>query len=122
MSASDERQRARAPLASLIRKSERALRKLAPGSGSHTRLRNDVEALRLAWKLIDDALPGANAFDLAELDEALKTLGALIGRVEGVQAKFLPGTSAHTLQRNRLHALRVAEAVTNAERGRRACG
>jgi hypothetical protein len=39
----------------------------------------------------------------------------MISRTEQAQAKFSPGTSQHTLQRNRLRALRTAEGLIKAE-------
>lgn len=42
-------------------------------------------------------------------------LAGMIDRVEKAEARYAPGTAQHTLQRNRLKALRVAEAVTLAK-------
>ncbi len=49
--------------------------------------------------------------DTKEREEALRSIADMIARSEKVQVKFAPGTSQHTLQKNRIHALRVAEAL-----------
>lgn len=111
-SPTDEWQEARAPIASLIGKSEKALRKLTPGTWQHTMLRENLRALRMAWALMSGGGGGAGHFTREDLQEALRAFASMIGRVEKAGAKFLPGSSQHTLQRNRLQALRMAEAVT----------
>lgn len=50
-----------------------------------------------------------------DMHEILRVLASMIGKSETAQAKFPPGTSQHTLQRNRLKALRIAEALIEAE-------
>lgn len=52
-------EQARAPLASLIHKSEKALTKLTPGTWQHTRLANNLRALHLAAPLLHTALGDA---------------------------------------------------------------
>lgn len=46
-------EQARAPLASLIMKSEKAQAKLAPGAWQHTMLENNLKALRIAFPLLE---------------------------------------------------------------------
>ena len=111
----DELATARGPIASLVSKSEKALQKLAAGSWQHSMLRDNLDALRLASALMNqepteagDAAPGA-------LQGAIRGIAALISKSDQAQAKFPPGTSQHTLLRNRLKALRIAEAMTRAE-------
>ncbi len=107
------------PLASLIGKSEKAQRKLAPGTWQHSMLRDNLKALRMASALMD---PGAGDGDRAEkreLQEALRAFASMIGKAEKAQAKFSPGTPHYALQRNRLKALRAAEALILAETDRR---
>ena len=111
----DELQEARRPLASLLGKSEKAQQKLASGTWQHTMLRNNIKALRLALALMNKELPDAGNFSRADLQEALRALASVVGRADEAQLKFSPGTSQHTLQRNRLRALRVAEALIRAE-------
>lgn len=43
-----------------------------------------------------------------ELVEALRAINSLLGKCEKVQVKFLPGTSQHTLLKNRINALRIS--------------
>lgn len=47
--------------------------------------------------------------------EALDAIADMIARGEAAQGKFAVGTAQHTLQRNRLHALRVAGAAIAGE-------
>ncbi len=107
------------PIASLISKSEKAQQKLAPGTWQHTMLRDNIEALRVALTLMDGASGGPDGPTSDDLEEALHALGSLIERVESTQSKFSPGTSQHSLQRNRLKALRIAQATVSSELGRR---
>lgn len=53
--------RAAAPLASLLRKSEKAQTKLAPGTWQHTMLETNIHALRLATPLLAQALAASGA-------------------------------------------------------------
>lgn len=43
--------------------------------------------------------------------EALRTIASMISRTENVEAKFAPGTSQDTLQKNRLRALHIAASL-----------
>jgi hypothetical protein len=111
----DELQEVRRPLASLLSKSEKARQKLAPGKWPHTMLGDNVRALRVALALMNEAPSGARSITRADLQDALRVLALLIVNAGQAQAKFLPGTSQHTLQRNRLRALRMAKSLVNAE-------
>ena len=103
------------PLASLISKSEKAQRKLAPETWQHAMLRDNLKALRHAYARMNKESDDAGDFTRNELQAALRELASMIDRSEQAQAKFPPGTSQHTLQRNRLRALRMAAALTRAE-------
>lgn len=111
----DGAQRALRPIASLISKSEKAQRKLASGTWQHTMLRDNLKALHTAFTLMSEATDGEKKFSGDDLQEALRAFAGMIGRAEESQAKFAPGTSQHTLLRNRLMALRIAEALIRAE-------
>ena len=50
-----------------------------------------------------------------DLREALEALASMMARSEKAQAKFAPGTSQHTLQKNRIGALLVASRLVGAE-------
>lgn len=50
-------------------------------------------------------------------DETVEALADMIRRSEEAMAKFAPGTAQHTLQVNRIHALKVADALVKQERG-----
>lgn len=104
---SDEIREALRPIASLTSKSEKALLKLAPGSWQHTMLRDNIAALHIASALLSGESDGSDRA-LAELDEALKAVASMVQRTEDAQRKFAPGTSQHSLQRNRLKSLHVA--------------
>ncbi len=99
------------PIASLIGKTEKAQQKLAPGTWQHAMLRDNLKALRIASMLMNQETndPGSLAPD--DLREALRALDSMIKRSEKAQAKFSPGTSQHTLQRNRIQALRIASGL-----------
>lgn len=96
------------PIASLISKSEKAREKVAPGTWQHTMLTDNVKALRIGMALLTEASHGTDAFTREDLREASRAFDSMIGRTEKAGAKFAPGTSQHTLQRNRLAALREA--------------
>ncbi|MGL4461722.1 MAG: hypothetical protein ACRC1K_06165 [Planctomycetia bacterium] len=110
----DDLQKARRPLASLLSKSEKAQQKLASGTWQHTMLGETVRALRVALSLMDEE-PGTGGFTRADLQDALRAVDSVLARAAKAQLQFSPGTSQHTLQRNRLRALRVAEALVRAE-------
>ena len=103
------------PIASLIGKSAKAQRKLAPGTWQYKMLRDNLRALRLASALMNRPAGGAGRPPPDDLRAALRTLAAMIGRVEEAGTKFAPGTSPYTLQKNRLRALRAAKAALQAE-------
>lgn len=50
-----------------------------------------------------------------DLQEAVKAFADMVDRTEKSRTKFLPGTAQHSLQRNRLEALRMAQALTEQE-------
>lgn len=106
----DGLQEALRPLASLISKSEKAQRKLAPGTWQHAMLRDNLQALHLASALMQAGNDPPQRFAQADMQAALRALAAMIGKTEKAQVQFPPGTSPHTLLRNRLQALRLAEA------------
>ncbi len=116
----DELREARAPIASLAGKSEKALRKLTPGTWQHTMLTQNVKALAIVSALMEDGALAAERTSDPELQEALDALEAMAGRTENARMRFAPGTSQHTLQRNRLKALRIAESLVTGEMDRRA--
>jgi len=99
------------PLTSLLSKSEKSQTKLAPGTWQHTMLADNIAALRIAEALMRDEPAGAGDVSHDTLTAALQALASMIGRTEKSMAMFPPGTSQHTLQRNRLKALRIAEAL-----------
>jgi hypothetical protein len=111
----EELQAARAPIASLLSKSEKAQQKLAPGTWQHAMLRDNIKALRIGLALLQGEASGTAGVGTADLQQALDALASMIAKTEKAEAQFPPGTSQHTLQRNRLRALRIAEALTRAE-------
>jgi hypothetical protein len=72
-------------------------------------LRDHLKALRIASALMSKEMADVGAFKPDDLQEALRAFASMISKAEKAQAQFAPGTSQHTLQRNRLKALRVAE-------------
>lgn len=110
-------QQALRPIESLIGKSDKAQRKLAQGTWQHTMLQDNLEALRIAAALMTARASDAPVFSAEDLTKTLATLTSLAVRVEQTEAKSAPGTSQHALQRNRLAALRIAQAVVREELG-----
>lgn len=111
--AAEDVRQARVPIASLLSKSEKAQLKVAPGTWQHTMLSANVEALRLALPLIDGTEVDAEQPDSDDVASALRALDSMIERVTTACTRFVPGTSQHSLQRNRLDALRVARSAVS---------
>jgi hypothetical protein len=111
----DDVREALRPIASLISKSEKAQQKVAPGTWQHTMLGDNLKALHLARGLIERGHDAADGLGRDDMQEALRALASMIARTEKAHATFAPGTSQHSLLRNRLSALRVAEAAVVAE-------
>ena len=111
----DELQEALRPIASLISKSEKAQQKLAPGTWQHTMLQDNLKALHIASALMNKEADDTHRFARDDLQEALRAFASMISKTGKSQAQFSPGTSQHTLQRNRLKALRIAEALIKVE-------
>ncbi len=111
----DELQEALRPIASLISKSEKAQQKLAPGTWQHTMLRDNLKALHHASTLMNKETHDTADFTRDDLQEAIRAFVSMISKTEKAQAKFSPGTPQHTLQQNRLKALRIAEALIKVE-------
>jgi hypothetical protein len=111
----NELQVALQPIASLISKSEKAQRKLVPGTWQHTMLRDNLKALRIASALMSKETDDTNSFKRDDLQEALGVFTSMISKTEKAQAEFSSGTSQHTLLRNRLKALHIAEELIKVE-------
>ena len=107
------------PLASLISKSEKAQQKLTPGTWQHTMLRDNLKALHMASALMKEETPVAGRLGRDDLKDALRALASMTSRTEQAQVRLSPGTSQHTLLRNRLGALRTAAALLEVELKRR---
>ena len=111
----DELQEALRPIASLISKSEKAQQKLASGTWQHTMLRDNLKALRIASALMNEKAGETGRLAQDDLQEAIRAVASMISKTAKAKAKFRPGTSQHTLQRNRLKALRIAEGLIKVE-------
>ena len=107
----EDLQEALRPIASLISKSEKAQQKLASGTWQHSMLRDNLRALNIAYALMNTEADEPNRFARDDLQEALRAFASMISKTETTQVKFSPGTSQHTLARNRLKALRIASAL-----------
>ena len=97
------------PLVSLISKSEKALQKLTPGTWQHSMLRDNLKALHIASILMSNRTDPSDRWTRDDLQESLQALASMIGKTEKAKARFSPGTSQHTLLRNRLKSLRLAQ-------------
>ncbi|NBR87871.1 MAG: hypothetical protein EBS84_22315 [Proteobacteria bacterium] len=102
------------PIASLISKSEKAQQKLTPGTWQHRMLQDNLRALHIAFDLMSGRSSSAAVLAQTDLQAALDAFADMTKRGEKAQAKFTPGTSQHSLQRNRLRAFRMAEALISA--------
>lgn len=100
---------------SLILKSEKAQRGVAPGTWQHAMLRDNLKALRIASALMGERMDKADGPSRDELLEAVGALASMAAKAEKARRKFLRGTPQHTLQRNRLLALRKAAGRIEAE-------
>jgi hypothetical protein len=81
----------------------------------HTLLRENLRALHLAFALMSSSADAADVPTREDFQAALRAFADMTTRSEKAQAKFAPGTSQHTLQRNRLRAFRAAEALISAK-------
>jgi hypothetical protein len=104
----DEVREALAPIASLLSKSEKARLKLAPGSWQHTMLSDNIKALRIASALLGEPVGELHEPSRDDLEAAFCAFDSMIERVANTRTQFPEGTSQHSLQRNRLKALRIA--------------
>ncbi len=105
------------PIRSLIGKSEKAQQKLTPGTWQHGMLQENMRALRLAAALMNGVGQGPEDPTREECESALRALAGMISKSRKAQAKFIPGTSHHTLQRARLRSLRAANSLIKARLG-----
>ena len=93
------------PLRSLLSKSGKAQRRLAPGTWQHNMLDRNVRALRLGLAALGDRTPPAGQ----DVASALAAFAAMVETASAARARFAKGTPQHTLQANRLRALRAAQ-------------
>lgn len=113
--APDDLQEAIRPIASLISKSEKAQQRLVPGSWQYAMLQENLDALRLVLGMMGKRPNDRDPADQEALQAARRAFAGMLVRCEKAQLKFVPGTSQATLLRNRIRALRVADAVIGAE-------
>lgn len=111
----DELQESLRPIASLMSKSEKAQQKLVSGTWQHTMLQDNLKALHIASELMSKKTGDMDDFSPDDLQEALCAFASMISKTEKSQIKFTVGTSQHTLQRNRLKALQIAESLLTLE-------
>jgi hypothetical protein len=109
--ATDALQELPPPIASLISKSKKAQRKVAPGTWQHAMLRDNLKALHIASELMTKGTDDTDRWTRDDLHAAKQAFDSMINKTEKAQARFSPGTSQHTLLRNRLKALRLAEGL-----------
>lgn len=110
----DELQESARLIASLVSKSQKALKKLTSGTWQHTMLSDNLKALGGAFVIMTKT-ETKNRFVREELDESVLVLSKMLNRVAQSQDKFSPGTSRHSLQRNRQKALRIAVSLVESE-------
>jgi hypothetical protein len=106
---------ARRALSSLRSKSEKAAGKLKDGSWQERLTTGIVNASDVALRLIDGGT--VSPYDQDALAESHAALKDALRRAEEVIVRFAAGTSQHTLQKNRVAALRIALALIEKEQG-----
>lgn len=99
------------PIASLLRKSEKAICKLTPGTWQHSMLTENIAALKLALLLMENKMRDATPATMDEITVSIQSIDSMIQKTEKVLHKFLPGTSQYSASRNRLNALQTARDV-----------
>ncbi len=112
----EELSEARRALLSLRNKSEKASGKLKAGTWQNKMTTGIVEAADVALNLMH-----GNAialFDRNKLDKSSAVLEDALRRAEAVIDKFAVGTPQHTIQKNRIAALRIALKLIEKEQGR----
>ena len=97
-----------APIQSLLSKSEKAVAKVQEETWQHTMLTNNIKALTLAAALMTNESVKASP---QQMHDALNAFADMIRRTEESGSKFAEGTAQHTLQANRLEALRLAASL-----------
>ena len=115
----DELQEALRPIASLISKSKKAQQKLASGTWQHTMLRDNLKALHIASALMNKDVDATDGFTPDDFQEGLHAFALMISKTEKAQARFSLGTSQHTMLRNRLKTLHIAQAMIKTELDKR---
>lgn len=103
---SGELREAHRAILSLRNKSEKASGKFKEGSWQKKQMDSYVKAADTALQLIDGDT--AIGFEWEALHEADKSLEDALRRAEEVIGKFAAGSSQHTLQKNRIAALKIA--------------
>ncbi len=99
------RQKALEAIASMAARSEKAQRKLAPGTAQHTLLQNRIAALHVAAAMIGQQPAGHSR---EQLERARAPIASLISKSEKAQAKLAAGSWQHTMLQDNLRALRMA--------------
>jgi hypothetical protein len=112
-----ELQEALKPIASLISKSGKSQQKLTHGTWQYKMQGDNIKALRYAEALIIGDTTNKEQLTQQDLLEVLRSIASMINKAEKYQEKFLPGTTQHTLQRNRLNALRISDTLIKEELG-----
>jgi hypothetical protein len=92
---------ARRALESMLRKSEKALAKLAEGSWQHRLTQNNIHGLAVVLSL----LAGREA--VGDIGQAREALADMLRRVEKAKATLADGTPQATLAVRRVAALRI---------------
>lgn len=93
-------------ISSLRNKADKSSFRLKEGSWQRSLMDSYVKAAGIALKLLDD--DGVVLFEREELNEAHESLADALLRAEQAIGRFPAGSSQHTLQRNRITALKIA--------------
>jgi hypothetical protein len=110
---SEELKEAYRAILSLRNKSQKAAGKLKEGTWQKDLTTRIVSASDVALSLISGGV--TTVYGQETLAESLATMKDTLRRAEEVIGKFLVGTSQHTIQKNRIAALKVALALIEKE-------
>lgn len=95
---------------SMINRSEKAQEKFSQGSSQHTLQKNRINALKISFSLIENALDNSILYNFKknEFESAIAPLNSLISKSEKSKTKLKQGTWQHTMLSNNLKALNIA--------------
>lgn len=95
---------------SMIKRSENAQEKFSQGTSQHALQKNRINALKISFSLIENALGNSKLynFEKSDFEESISPINSLISKSEKSKIKLKQGTWQHTMLCNNLKALYIA--------------